>query len=136
MNRVTDLKSKRGCQEEEIFNCWIARDANPRGIVCGHQLSEDGDLNIVNLHTTAGVFFRNLEDKPTDLIRARQIEQALTRAHSLDSPLIVAGDRNAFSISSKRSVPAGPGVSEGNFRQFFEAGFPSVHGVLHNDDLA
>ena len=81
-------------------------------LVTRHQIAKEVTLNIVNLHTTAGGMFRLPEHSAIDLIRSRQIKQLLSRALSLSSPLIVAGDLNA-----------GPGVSEKNFEQMMEAGF-------------
>jgi endonuclease/exonuclease/phosphatase family metal-dependent hydrolase len=89
-------------------------------LVTKHQISKNIALNIVNLHTTAGGMFRLPEHQATDCIRSRQIRQILDRARTLGSPLVVAGDLNA-----------GPGVSEDNFRQMVEAGFVSLHDLLH-----
>jgi endonuclease/exonuclease/phosphatase family metal-dependent hydrolase len=89
-------------------------------LVTRHQVAKDVVLNLVNLHTTAGGVFRLPEHRAIDLIRSRQIRQLLNRSLTLGSPLVVAGDLNA-----------GPGVSEGNFRQMLAAGFVSVHDLIH-----
>jgi endonuclease/exonuclease/phosphatase family metal-dependent hydrolase len=90
-------------------------------MITRHQLPGDVALSIVNFHTTAGGVLRHPEDQQIDGIRGLQIEQILARVSSSDSPLIIAGDLNA-----------GPGVSEGNFRQILNAGFVSVHDLLHD----
>ncbi|MGB6687505.1 MAG: endonuclease/exonuclease/phosphatase family protein [Terracidiphilus sp.] len=90
-------------------------------LITQHRLSEEDVLTAVNFHTTAGGVFKHPEDRRTEGIRARQIAQVLDCASRLSSPLIVAGDLNA-----------GPGVSEVNFRQILNAGFVSLHDLLHS----
>jgi len=89
-------------------------------LITRHQIAKEVTLNTVNLHTTAGGMFRLPEHRAIDLIRSRQIKQLLTRALSLNSPLVIAGDLNA-----------GPGVSEKNYQQMLGAGFLSIHDLIH-----
>jgi endonuclease/exonuclease/phosphatase family metal-dependent hydrolase len=89
-------------------------------LVTKHHLPCGTVLTVINLHVTAGGFFGHPENMRIEKIRARQIEQIVNCARHLDSPLVVAGDLNA-----------GPGVSDINFRQRLDAGFVSIHEVLH-----
>lgn len=77
-------------------------------------------LTVINLHTTAGGFWHHPESPTADRLRANQIQQVIDYGRDVAGTLLVAGDFNA-----------GPGVSEGNFRQFLDAGYVSLYDQQH-----
>jgi endonuclease/exonuclease/phosphatase family metal-dependent hydrolase len=92
-------------------------------IVCRIRARDGGIWSLLNVHTTAGGLWRHPESPPVDLIRSRQIRQLLGAAEAEPGISIISGDLNA-----------GPRVSEANFCQVEEAGFASVHDLLHGRD--
>jgi endonuclease/exonuclease/phosphatase family metal-dependent hydrolase len=92
-------------------------------LICRIEDGNGGTWSLINVHTTAGGLWQHPESAQVDLIRARQIDQLLNAANSEPGISIIAGDLNA-----------GPNVSETNFRQVQEAGYESVHDLLHGHD--
>jgi len=95
---------------------------NKGSLLCEIDFGESGTLALLNVHTTAGGARLHPEAPRADYIRSKQVAQFLTLASSLHEPTIIVGDLNA-----------GPGVSEGNFRQVLIAGYESVYDVLRGD---
>jgi endonuclease/exonuclease/phosphatase family metal-dependent hydrolase len=114
----------------ELFRCALPDERvldNKGMLVSRISTSATTEVLLLNIHTTAGGSVFHPESARTDRVRARQIAQVLDRADREETEeralVIVCGDLNA-----------GPGVSEGNYRQFEERGFVDVHDGLHKYD--
>lgn len=74
-------------------------------------IPEIGQVDLINIHATAGGVHAHPEDDGMETIRTDQIEQILSYIRSLDR-VILAGDLNA-----------GPHTSRRNYQQLLDAGF-------------
>ena len=96
------------------------RFLDSKGFFAANLAMSNGNLNVINLHTTAGGFWLHPESSKANRIRASQIQQVLDYARTVTGTLLITGDLNA-----------GPGVSEENFRQFTDTDYDSIHDLLH-----